>query len=165
MKSIKFLTVVVCLFMGLQAQAEGGPWGLGIILANPTGFSGKYRFSKENSLDAALGYSLGHSDNIALHSTYLWEFNNSIHLDNVGIGHYFGVGGALYSRNRNDPPPFWADNNVDDTLALAVRGVAGLNHYFKNPSIEVFAELSLNFFFVPSTHVDLGLGIGGRYFF
>lgn len=162
---IHFFTLITCLLIGIQAQADGGPWGLGIILANPTGFSGKYRFSQKNSLDAALGYSLGRSDNITLHSTYLWEFNNSIRLDNVGIGHYFGIGGALYSRNRNDPPPFWADNRTDDTLALAVRGLAGLNHYFKSPSIEVFAELALNFFFVPGTYVDLGLAIGGRYYF
>ena len=165
MKGIKYLTATICLFVGLQAQAKGGPWGLGVILANPTGFSGKYRFSEKNSLDAALGYSFGRSDNITLHSTYIWEFSESIRLDNVGISHYFGVGGTFYSRNRNDPPPFWADNRADDTLALAARGLAGLNYYFNDPAIEVFAELALNFFFVPSTHVDLGLAIGGRYYF
>jgi hypothetical protein len=164
---LKNLFIFMTAFLAFSAQglADGGPLGVGLILANPTGFSGKYRMSKERSIDAALGYSLGRRNNISLHSTYIWEFNQSITIDSVRIGHYFGVGGALYSRDNNDPPPSWAYRHPDDQLGLAVRGLAGLNYYFKNPAIEIFAESALNFFFVPSTRINLGLAIGGRYFF
>ena len=33
------------------------------------------------------------------------------------------------------------------------------------PNFEVFLEGSLNFFFIPATDVDLGLALGGRFFF
>jgi len=145
--------------------ASGGPFGLGVIINSPTGFSGKYRLSEKNSIDAALGYSFGRSDNITLHSTYLWEKNQGIPIDNTFLGYYFGIGGALHMRDENEAPPPWAESNRTETLGLAIRGVGGINYYLKDPVIEFFAELSMAFFFVPSTDIDLGLAIGGRYFF
>jgi hypothetical protein len=151
----------------LSFAAPVKPWGLGVILHNPTGVSLKHRFSKDNSLDAALGYSFGYTDNITLHSTYLWEFNESLKInDHVSLGHYFGVGGALHSRDRNEDPPPWADRDErDDEFGLAVRGVAVMNYYFDDPTFEVFAEVALNFFIVPGTDADLDIAVGGRYFF
>ncbi len=160
-----FLIFIVGFLFQTSAFASGGPFGLGLIINSPTGFSAKYRMSQKNSVDAALGYSFGKSDNLTLHSTYLWENNQGIPVDNTFLGYYFGIGGALHLRDNNEPPPRWAEDNRQDELGLAIRGVGGINYYLKNPVIEFFAELSLNFFFVPSTDVDFGIAIGGRYFF
>ncbi len=162
MRIFIFLTLFIT---ATSSFAQSKDWGLGIIIANPTGFSVKHRMSSENSLDAALGYSFGNNDSLHIHSTYLWEFNDSIDLKNFAIGHYFGVGGAIYNRDKDDDPPPWAEDDRDEEWGVAVRGSAGLNHYFRDPSFEVFAEISLDFFFVPATDVDLGIAIGGRYFF
>ncbi len=162
MKTLIFLIVVG---ISSSAAAEVKPWGLGVILANPTGFSVKHRMSAQNSIDAALGYSLGRRDYFHLHSTYLWEFDRELQIGKAFLGYYFGVGGALFSWDRNDDPPPWINDDDDDELGLAVRGVGGLNYYFDDPSFEVFAEASLHFFFIPDTDVDLGIAIGGRYFF
>ena len=158
------LTLFFVLFAS-PAFAGSGPWGIGVIINSPTGFSVKHRISSKNSIDGALGYSFGRSDNISIHSTYLWEFNEKIKISKINLSYYLGIGGALHSRDKNDDPPRWAADNSDDELGLAVRGVGGLNYYFKDPAFEVFAELSLNFFFVPATDVNLGIAVGGRYYF
>ena len=133
------------------------------MIGGPTGFSVKHRMSAKNSIDGALGFSLGGGDYIHIHSTYLWEENRGIKIDNKFLGYYFGAGGALFSWDGNDTP-FWSDNREDE-LGLALRGAAGLNYYFNDPNFEVFLEASLHFFFIPATDFDLDLAIGARYFF
>lgn len=160
---MKAIILSTLLLLSIPTFAEVKPWGIGVILANPTGFSVKHRLSGKNSIDGALGYSLGRHDYVHLHGTYLWEFDRELKISKAFLGYYFGVGGALFSWDRNDPPG-WADRN-DNDLGLAVRGSGGINYYFNDPSFEVFAEASLHFFFVPSTDVDLGIALGGRYFF
>lgn len=162
---MKTLILLFALFFTSPALSSVKPWGLGVIIANPTGFSVKHRISGKNSFDGALGYSLGRRDYFHLHGTYLWEFDRELKIGNAFLGYYFGVGGTLISWDRNDDPPPWVDSNNNDELGLAVRGSGGLNYYFNNPSFEVFAELALHFFFIPETDVDLGAAIGGRYFF
>ena len=162
--------LIICAILVLPLFSHSAPvkpWGLGVILHSPTGFSTKYRLDKGHSIDGALGYSFGYSDNITLHSTYLWEFNEALRInDEVRLGYYFGVGGALHSRDRYEDPPPWAEGDRrDDEFGLAARGVGGLNYYFDDPSFEVFAEVALNFFFVPGTDLDLDIAVGGRYFF
>lgn len=144
------------------SHADGGPFGLGLILVSPTGLSGKYRLSSDNSVDAAVGW--GSHDFIVLHSTYLWEFNKAIALDGKYIGAYFGVGGTFVSWDSHDHT-WWGREHRNDDKGLAVRLAGGLNYYFNRPAIEVFAELALNFFVVPATEIDLGLALGGRYYF
>ncbi len=162
---MKLLILVLSFLFSINASANLRPWGLGVIIANPTGFSVKHRMSGKHSFDAAFGYSTGRRDYIHIHGTYLWEFNRELVVGKAALGYYFGVGGVLNSWDNNDNPPPWADNNSDDELGLAFRGSGGLNYYFDDPSFEVFAEAALHFFFIPSTDVDFGLAIGGRYFF
>lgn len=160
-----FFLVFFALFFSSFANAQVKPWGLGVILNSPTGFSIKHRMDHRNSFDAALGYAFGNSDSITIHGTYLWEFNEELKIGRAFLGYYFGLGGALYFRDKNDNPPPWAEDDPEDETALAVRGSAGLNYYFKKPAIEVFAEIGLHFFFVPATDADLDIAIGGRYYF
>lgn len=160
---MRLLFCIFIFFSAFSSHAQSKDWGLGVILANPTGFSVKHRFDSKHSLDGALGYGWG--DYLSVHSTYLWEFNRGLKIDRVALGYYFGVGGALYSIHNHSYNPPWHRDRRYDELGLALRGSAGLNYYFQKPSIEVFAELAMNFFFVPATGIDLGLAIGGRFFF
>ena len=169
MNNLRFCIGLAVIFLfSSPALAEVKPWGLGVIISNPTGFSVKHRMSHRNSIDAALGYSFGNNDHIVIHGTYLWEFNSEIKIAQAYLGYYFGVGGSLYSHDHDNNKSHshrWGNDADDDETALAVRGSAGLNYYFNRPSIEVFAELALDFFFVPSTEADFGIAIGGRYYF
>lgn len=162
-KKVAFVFLISIFAFSPVTYAGGGPFGAGIILLTPTGFSGKYRLSQNNSIDAAIGW--GSHDYVILHSTYLWEFNQAIPLDGKHIGAYFGVGGTFISWDR-DSHPGWVDHRrYDDETGLALRASGGLNYYFDRPSFEVFAELALNFFVVPDTEADLGIALGGRYYF
>lgn len=165
MKHIPFILLFVFSFSSLpKALAGNKQFGLGVILNNPTGFSAKYRLSRSRSFDVALGYSFGRSDILTIHSTYLLENNKGFKLDKVYIGYYLGAGGGIHFIDQSEPAPFWADDSNYST-AIAIRGVAGLNYYFKAPSLEVFTELALNFFFLPATAVDLSASLGLRYYF
>lgn len=160
---MKYLAVFF-LFVSSTSFADVKPWGLGVILAHPTGFSGKHRMSHSRSIDAAVGYNTGGNDYLAIHSTYLWEHPKDLLIGKAALGYFFGVGGALYSRDEGPDRPSWA-NDRDDTLGLAIRGSGGLNYYFEKAPVEVFAQISLDFFFIPGTEADLDLAIGGRYYF
>ena len=165
MKNYLLATILLSLISFPNQSWAAKDWGLGVIIASPTGFSVKHRMSQKNSFDGALGYSLGNREYLHVHGTYLWEFDKGLHIDQVALGYYFGLGAALFSwDNRDDRPP-WVDEDNDDELGLAVRGSAGINYYFNDPSFELFAELAMYFFFIPETDIDFGLAIGARYFF
>ncbi len=64
--SIRIVVVAMSLLVGTFGGVEftradsPGPFGLGIIIGDPTGLSGNYRLSQQRSIDAAVAWSFGH---------------------------------------------------------------------------------------------------------
>jgi hypothetical protein len=144
----------------LAAQAD---FGLGVIIGSPTGISGKYTFSQKHAIDGAIAWDLDDDDDFYLHGDYLWLRNREIHLDNVALDWFFGIGGRLvmidhHHRHR------W-DDDYDDDYLLGVRGPIGIGYTFRDPKIEVFGEVALIMNLVESTGIDLDGGIGARFHF
>lgn len=128
MELVKILLLSAFMLTPQQLLAQAKPLGLGIIVANPTGFSEKHRISHRKSIDGALGYSFGNNDYLTIHATYLWEYNREIKIAKAYLGYYFGVGGSLHSHchDNNDRHPHpWGSDNQDDDFGVAVRGSGG----------------------------------------
>lgn len=148
---------LVCLFIIISfliktthAQEKG--FGMGVMLGEPTGLSGKYWTSDENALNFGLGYSFtSHDSRVNLHVDYLFHLFDEIKAPEIFVI-YYGAGVRIKTVE-----------NSDNTFG--VRGVAGIDWFIHNAPIDVFFEMAPVFKLIPKTALDLDAGIGVRYFF
>lgn len=131
---------------GLRAQ-KAGDVGVGVILGDPTGLSGKYWLDDRNALDAGLGFS----GDFALHADYLRHIWDLWPQPVKGkLPAYLGLGARL---EASDDPEF------------GIRAVGGTAYWLPRHPIEVFLEIAPVFRLAPSADVGFDAGIGLRYYF
>ena len=59
-------------FVSAEARADSaGPFGLGLVIGDPTGLSMNYRLSSDRSVDAALAWNFGRWSGFEMHADYL----------------------------------------------------------------------------------------------
>lgn len=139
------------------ARAEGpGPFGVGIVIGDPTGLSGNYRLSPQRSIDAALAWSFGSNPGFEIHSDYLWRRPGLLRAENVKFDLHYGIGARLLSLSNS---------NVSDKTRFGPRLPIGLASNFNQQALEVFAEVALVMNVIPATSADLDFGIGARVYF
>lgn len=148
--------ISLAIFLPTRAAAD---FGLGVILGSPTGISFKYETARDHAVDAALAWDLG-DEHVHLHSDYLWLRNSAIHMKPHALDWYFGVGGRVVIVHHKIP-----HDHHDDDYWIGVRGPIGIGYTFKDPKIELFAEVALIMNLLQSTSVDLDAGIGARFHF
>jgi hypothetical protein len=149
--------IFVVLFLSAGSAYAHGPFGLGVVLGSPTGFSGNYLLSNVNSIDGAVAF--GSHSNFHIHSDYLFRYPKSIPFEGKALGWYWGIG-AKYRTFKDD------DKKPDhDTYRFGPRGVIGMNYEFAKAPVELFGEFALSMYIVQSTDLDADFGIGVRYYF
>ncbi len=134
------------------AMAEGGNFGLGIIVGEPTGFVGKLFLSSRNAIDFALAWSLDDNNYMHVHGDYL--FHNFFLLEDVEgeFAWYLGIGGRVVLVDDHDDH-------------VGVRFPVGLTYLFANTRFDAFLELVPIMDVAPDTDFDLEGAIGGRFYF
>ncbi|MCB1197703.1 MAG: hypothetical protein KDK51_04960, partial [Deltaproteobacteria bacterium] len=132
------------------------PFGLGIILGEPTGLSGNIMLDQRSSVDMALAYDLTGDQNLHMHADYLIRNPKSIAVESLRLGWYGGLGAQFRTHE---------DNGGNDDFRIGPRAVIGLNHEFTQAPIEVFTEFALIMHVIPATDLDVNFGIGGRFYF
>jgi hypothetical protein len=177
MKYTALTTVLAGLLLAVSAGSAhatevgyGRKLGLGFVLGDPTGISGKLWVGPTNAIDAAIGftnYGSGfgpncYNDNTGRHCygyfdtsinvDYLWQSN--IVRSTAQLDWYIGAGGRLIifgGRGFN----------------AAARMPVGLALMFNNPSfLEVFFELVPAFYVVaPAWGLTVEGGLGVRFYF
>jgi hypothetical protein len=141
----------------------GGDFGIGISLFGPTGITVKKYTTGENAWDAALGWDI--DDHLYVHSDYLWHKKNAFQEKTAAMHVHYGIGGRFILIDRDDNNDKKGNDDDDEDAIIGVRVPLGLDFTFANFPIEFFAELALTLDIVPDTDADLGIAIGGRYFF
>jgi hypothetical protein len=141
-----------------RAAAEGGPFGLGLILGSPTGFSAKLYLNRRNALDFALGFSFLNRRGVAAHVDYLWHPVMLADDEAFFLPLYVGVGARILDHDRG---------NDDDDLHLGARAPAGILFDFKAVPLDVFLEVALVVDIIQDHGdvIDLNAGVGVRYYF
>lgn len=133
----------------LAAEArKGGPFGLGVLIGDPTGLNAKVFLGGNNAFDVGLGWSL-RRDVVHLHADYLFHFPQR-----WGGGEwlpYVGVGGVLVL--------------LDHDAGLGVRVPFGLSWFPGSGPVDIFAEIAPGVRVLPDTRFDLQGGIGARFYF
>lgn len=153
MENLKRLLIIsfICITFSISnSYSQNKSFGVGIILGEPTGLSGKYWTSGINAIDFGLGYSFEKNSNFHLHGNYLF------HIDGVTktserISVYYGPGIRLKLRDENKS-------------RLGVRGVLGGFWIPRGSSIDIFVEIAPVMDLIPSTNFNIDGGIGIRYF-
>lgn len=133
-----------------------GPFGVGLILGEPSGVSGKLFLDERHALDLALDFSL-RNDAFYVHGDYVLHLPGLLAGLSEGIWlAYVGVGGKLKVRDRKKD---------DDDLGVTVRVPLGVAWMPKTVPIDVFLEIVPGMRVLPETDPDFGAGLGVRWFF
>lgn len=145
----RLLIVLFVLLAPLAAEArKGGPFGLGVLIGDPSGLNAKVFLGGNNAFDVGVGWSL-RSDVLHIHADYLFHFPQR-----WGGGEWLpfvGIGGVL-GLFRND-------------AGIGVRVPFGLSWFPAGGPVDIFAEIAPGVSLIPGTHFDLYGGIGARFFF
>jgi hypothetical protein len=142
--------VIIFVLAPLTTAAQDHGLGLGILLGEPTGLSGKAWVSEKNAVDAGMAWSFRSSGFFHVHADYLWHFP----LRDAEVQRftaYAGVGGRLGIRSR-------------DAL-LGVRIVGGLAYWPRGTPLDLFVEVAPILDLTPATEMSANGGIGIRFFF
>ncbi len=138
------------------AQSGGGNFGLGLIVGEPTGVSGKLYLSRRNAIDGAVGFGFVDERGLHVHADYLWHPLVLTQAPSFDLPLYIGVGGRLVSHS--------------DHMHIGPRGVVGILFAFKTAPIDVFLEFAAGLDLVSGDHkhrggLTLDLSAGIRYYF
>jgi hypothetical protein len=159
----RVLLVALLLALPLTARADGGAFGLGIILGSPSGVSAKLYLSQKHAVDFALGWSILGAGGLTVHADYLWHPLMIAEDEAFFLPLYFGVGGRFVSRNRS--------GSENDELRIGARVPVGILFDFRRIPLDVFLEVALLADFIQDRDdddtgfIDLSAGIGARYYF
>lgn len=147
-KVLLILTLLIILTGTSNAQQTG--FGLGLILGEPTGLSGKYWISPRTAIDGAFAWSIDKKSGVHLHSDYLWHDYRIISVIKGKLPIYYGIGARMV----------FASDNI-----LGVRGVAGINYLFDGTPLDIFLEIVPILDLAPKVGFDFNGAIGIRYYF
>ncbi len=134
---------------GCTAAAFGQTkdYGLGLVINEPTGLTGKVWLSRRAALDAAIGWSAKRGHFLHIHADYLF-YRYSFHSDNrVDFSLYIGAGGKIIFQDHDNA---W------------LRFPLGVDFLAKTCPLNIFFEVIPTFNF---SRLDLLGAIGIRYIF
>ncbi|MCF8067545.1 MAG: hypothetical protein K9L30_03055 [Desulfobacterales bacterium] len=150
MKKLLIVMVLAALLITGNAFAREKKLGLGIIIGEPTGFSGKYWLSDTTAIDGAVAWSFDGEDKVQIHADYLWHKPDLIKVGNHQLPLYYGVGGRL--------------KFADDTKA-GLRIPVGLTYMIPDTQLDVFGEVAPIMDVAPDTDLHVNVAAGVRFYF
>ena len=151
MRTLLFILALLCLTPGAEAAKRN--FGLGVVVAGPTGITAQYIYGKGKDVSASLGWG---ADSYHLNLDHHWNRRNWIKADGVSINVYFGLGVRWrYFQGR--------DNALAQEIGL--RAPFGVQHIFKQVPIQIFFELAPALILIDHTGFVIDLALGARYFF
>jgi len=153
---MKRLIVVVAL-LGLCLAGDAlakprGPFGLGIIVGEPTGVDLKYFMNEQNAIEGALAWSLSGDNEFHIQVDYLYHFYDWIKVTKGALPVFIGIGGRVEFREDQDD-------------LLGIRIPIGMSYEFAEGMFDVFGEIVPVLELVPDTDFELEGAIGIRIWF
>ncbi len=148
------LLLSVTLFAASFAQAETA---VGLMVGDPTGFTGRMSLNDHNSIDGAVAVSGGTYRGLQLHSTFLFDKFQSWEMAKEGpMNLYLGIGARMIFIN---------DGKYDGDVAFGPRAPVGMTYMWSDPKVEFFAEAALVLDVSPKVDADIDIGVGARFRF
>lgn len=161
----RFVTVVALagLLSGAHAQSTG--FGLGIMLGDPTGLSGKFWLNGDRAVDFGLAWGI-YGKYVHLHSDYLFHNTSLFNVSKGQLALYYGPGLRVrsWSGGRYWNHGRWHEYD-GSRISVGVRLPVGLAYLFDGAPVDVFLEVVPTLDLTPSTDFDLDAAVGARYWF
>lgn len=155
------LALLFVLATGAARAQEQNDFGIGAILAEPTGLSAKYWMNPHEAIDFAAAWSFSRYTSFEFHADYLIHRYDLFRDIDTTVGKpalYFGLGGRLKLGDNGAP-----GNEGDDRLGIRVP--VGMTYLFAKAPFDVFGELVPVLDLAPDTKLDLNAAVGGRFYF
>ena len=147
---IMFFVLTTVLLVCGTVEAQDSGFGLGVILGEPTGISGKLWIENSKAIDGAVALSFDKESAVHLHADLLFHDFNLFKAEKGKLLLYYGVGGRI---------------KFEDKSKVGVRFPGGINYLFPEAPLDVFLEIVPLLDLAPSTKFRLNAAIGIRYFF
>ncbi|KPJ53681.1 hypothetical protein AMJ39_04060 [candidate division TA06 bacterium DG_24] len=144
------LCVLMLVLLCAAASAQQRPLGLGVIVGEPTGVTGKWWTGGRTAIDAALAWSFADENAMHLHADYLVHNFDMFELGDAVMPFYFGVGGRL---------------KLEDDSRFGMRIPVGIAYVIAGTPLDLFLELVPVLDLAPETELRLNGAFGMRYFF
>ncbi|MBC7662060.1 MAG: hypothetical protein H7249_20385 [Chitinophagaceae bacterium] len=156
MTSVRFLTPVALFILSflcvIKSPAATRNFGLGIVVAGPTGLTGEYVYGHNRDVAASIGWA---TDSLYLTIDHHWNRKDWIKADGVGINVYYGLGVRYLA---------WQDRDAI-SHEIGARVPLGIQHIFREIPLQIFIELAPALILVDHTAFIIDLALGARYFF
>ena len=159
MSKLSCITMVAALLATGAARAQD--FGIGVIVAEPTGVSAKLWLNEREAIDAAAAWSFSDYSSFQFHADYLMHRFDLFRNVDTTVGRpalYFGVGGRLKLGEDNG-------RGNDGKDRLGVRVPVGMTYILAKAPFDVFGEVVPVLDLAPDTEVDFNAAIGGRFYF
>lgn len=159
MKSTKLFSILLVigglLFLSsgtahAQANGNGGNFGLGVMLGEPTGISIKSWNNNRSAFGFGAAWSFGRHDALHLHGDYLLH-NWFSEVEDGALAFYYGVGARLLVS--------------DPDARFGIRIPFGLNYVIPDSRVDLFVEAVPILDLTPSTDFEGNGALGIRYYF
>jgi hypothetical protein len=136
-------------------------YGIGVILGEPTGFTGKYWLNNKEAYDLSVSFRF--SSYLYLSGAYLYHnYDVFKNMENPGSAAlYYGGGVRLIADSEHNYRKHY-DNDTYDTI-FGLRGTVGVSYVIPNQPFEVFIEFSPIMNITPATNLDFSAGVGARF--
>lgn len=143
--------IFVLLLLGsLTTYAQDSGMGLGIILGEPTGISGKVWTGYNSAFDFAGAWSFKDDAALHLHADLLFHNFRIIPVTDGKLPIYYGIGARV--KMQDDPK-------------VGARIPVGIAYLFEGAPLDIFLEIVPIMDIIPETDFDFNGAIGIRYFF
>lgn len=150
------IALAASLVLSAAACGAEGPFGVGIVVGEPTGISLAYRPGGARMLQGAAAWDLTSPGGLTFTGDYLFLFDKSLKLERRAIPLYVGVGGKL---------SLLVGGSEEIPLGLGFRVPLGVRWPFDSTPLEAFLELVPGLRLIPDTAFDAGAGLGLRWYF
>jgi hypothetical protein len=150
LQKFNFITILFSLIIISSINAQSNGVGVGLIVGEPTGISGKYWTGSTTAFDAALAWSFVDENAFQIHADYLFHNIRLITVSEGKLPFYYGIGARL--KTAND-------------IKLGVRVPLGFAYLFQNVPIDIFVEVVPILDVIPKTDFQINAALGARYFF
>jgi len=153
----KIATIGLLLAAASASARTEQPFGLGVIVGEPTGLSLKYWLDDELAIDGAAAWSFSENDSFQLHGDYLIHNYELLGADELPC--YYGLGARIKLKDSDG-----RGRNEDDTI-FGIRFPLGITYLFDEAPLDLFVELVPVLDLAPDADVDINAAIGLRFYF
>jgi hypothetical protein len=146
---------------------EGKANGIGVILGEPTGFTGKFWIEKDRAIDAGLAFSF--NSFFLLYGDYLFHFRRAFGSSTEFLRDlvpYAGLGAELFfAENSTKGSGAYYTSTSGSSVGFGVRIPLGAEWMIPRAPLGIFVELVPGVGLIPGTFGFIQGGIGARFYF